>query len=136
MDGEPYGQTIEKPWGWELLWTRPDSPYAGKVIHVNAGCRLSLQVHEEKHESWLLIRGEARVIWDNPGGDLEEKDLQPGVGYTCRPGQRHRLVGVTDCDIVEVSTPEVGTTWRLEDDFGRSHETERVRLRERALRSR
>jgi mannose-6-phosphate isomerase-like protein (cupin superfamily) len=122
LDAAPYGITISKPWGWELHWTRADSPYMGKVIHINAGCRLSLQVHDEKCESWLLISGKAKVIWDSPEGELEEVVLRPGVGYTCSSGQRHRLVGITDCEIVEVSTPEIGTTWRLEDDFGRPHE--------------
>ena len=39
-----------------------------------------------------------------------------GVGYSTSVGQKHRLIGITDYDIVEVSTPEVGTTWRLEDE--------------------
>ena len=131
FDTSPHGVRIAKPWGWELHWTRADLPYVGKVIHINAGCRLSLQIHEAKCESWLLIRGKAKVIWENVHGELEEVRLQPGLGYSCSVGQRHRLVGITDCEVIEVSTPEVGTTWRLEDDFGRPNETEQVRTRER-----
>jgi mannose-6-phosphate isomerase-like protein (cupin superfamily) len=131
MDNRPRAVTVAKPWGWELHWTPAESPYVGKIIHINAGSRLSLQVHEAKCESWLLIRGRAKVIWDNALGQLEEVQLEQGVGYTCDSGKRHRLVGVTDCDIVEVSTPECGTTWRLEDDFGRPHETEQQRRKER-----
>jgi hypothetical protein len=41
-------------------------------------------------------------------------------------------VGITDCDVVEVSTPELGTTWRLEDDFARPHETPQQRALERS----
>ena len=131
LDTTPFGSTVTKPWGWELHWTRADLPYVGKVIHINAGCRLSLQIHEAKCESWLLIRGKAKVIWENVHGELEEVRLQPGLGYSCSVGQRHRLVGITDCEVIEVSTPEVGTTWRLEDDFDRPNETEQVRARER-----
>jgi hypothetical protein len=40
-------------------------------------------------------------------------------------------VGITDCDILEVSTPEIGTTFRLEDDFKRPDETEELRKEER-----
>jgi mannose-6-phosphate isomerase-like protein (cupin superfamily) len=127
----PFATRIAKPWGWEILWTRADAPYVGKVIHINAGCRLSLQVHDEKSESWLLLSGKAKVIWDSAEGQLEEVVLKRGLGYTCSSGQRHRLVGISDCEIIEVSTPEVGTTWRLEDDFGRAHETEEQRLVER-----
>jgi hypothetical protein len=131
LDTTPFAMTIAKPWGWELHWTRASLPYVGKIIHINAGCRLSLQVHDAKCESWLLIRGRAKVIWDNAEGELDEVMLRRGLGYTCSSGRRHRLIGITDCDIVEVSTPEVGTTWRLEDDFGRPDETEGVRAKER-----
>jgi mannose-6-phosphate isomerase len=60
-----------------------------------------------------------------------ETELLPGQGYSTAVGQRHRLVGVTDCDVVEVSTPERGTTWRLEDDSARPNETPEQRRKER-----
>jgi mannose-6-phosphate isomerase-like protein (cupin superfamily) len=119
----PYVRRVEKPWGWELLWTPPDLPYVGKLLHVNAGQRMSLQIHENKQESWLLFSGRAKVTWQNSSGDLEECELEPGRGYSCSSGQKHRLAGITDCELIEVSTPEVGMTWRLEDDYGRSHES-------------
>ncbi len=127
----PHARRIEKPWGFELHWTPEGMPYAGKVLHINAGCRLSLQLHDEKRESWLLLAGRAKVVWQNRDGDLVETELEPGTGYTCALGQMHRLVGITDCDVIEVSTPEVGTTWRLEDDYARPHETPLQRRRER-----
>ena len=132
FDLSPYARRIEKPWGWELHWTPAHLPYMGKVLHINAGARLSLQVHDEKRESWLLINGEAKAVWEDSAGRLVETSLVQGRGFTCALGQRHRLVGVTDCDIVEVSTPEVGTTWRLEDDYSRPHETPDQRKVERA----
>jgi mannose-6-phosphate isomerase-like protein (cupin superfamily) len=103
----------------------------GKILHINGGARLSLQLHDEKRESWILQSGRAAVIWENSAGDLVQTELQPGQGYTCALGQTHRLVGLTDCDVIEVSTPELGTTWRLEDDFQRPHETPDQRQVER-----
>jgi mannose-6-phosphate isomerase len=131
FSNDSYARRIEKPWGWELHWTPSDLPYLGKLIHINAGARLSLQIHEEKHESWMLVAGRAKVTWEDSNGALIETELQHGVGYTCAPGQRHRLIGITDCDVVEVSTPELGTTWRLADDYGRPHETTEQRSKER-----
>ncbi|MDB5171207.1 MAG: cupin protein [Candidatus Saccharibacteria bacterium] len=128
---EPYVKRVEKPWGYELHWVREDAPYMGKIIHINAGARLSLQLHDEKQESWLVMSGQAAVIWENSAGELIQTELVPGQGYSTKLGQRHRLVGVTDCDIVEVSSPELGTTWRLEDDYARPHETEEQRELER-----
>jgi mannose-6-phosphate isomerase len=130
-DVEPYVKRVEKPWGYELHWVREDAPYIGKVLHINAGARLSLQVHDEKQESWWIMSGRASVIWEDNHGDMIETELLPGKGYSTRVGQKHRLKGITDTDILEVSTPEKGTTWRLEDDYARPHETPDQRKKER-----
>lgn len=127
-----YARHIDKPWGYELHWTPDSLPYMGKVLHIHAGKRLSLQAHDRKQESWMILTGEAKVIWDNNQGELVETVLEAGKGFTCLPGQRHRLVGITDCNILEVSTPEQGTTWRLDDDFARPDETETQRAIERS----
>jgi mannose-6-phosphate isomerase-like protein (cupin superfamily) len=122
---------IDKPWGYELHWTPPDKPYMGKILHLSEGHRLSMQVHDKKQETWMILQGKAKVIWGNAKGELTETALEPGMSYSCAIGQRHRLVGVTDCDILEVSTPEGGTTWRLEDDYKRPDETDEQRAKER-----
>lgn len=127
----PYVRRVEKPWGYELHWVPTEAPYIGKVLHINAGARLSLQVHDEKQESWFLMSGRAAVVWEDNTGELVETELQRGVGYSTKIGQKHRLKGLTDTDIVEVSTPEAGTTWRLEDDYARPHETPEQRRKER-----
>ncbi|MDO8486697.1 MAG: cupin [Candidatus Curtissbacteria bacterium] len=124
FDTNSYVRKIEKPWGWELHWVPEDRPYMGKIEHVNAGARMSLQIHDKKQESWFLMFGRAKIIWENEeGGEFIETEMQEGQGYSCEVGQRHRLAGITDCDIIEVSTPEIGTTQRLEDDYSRPDET-------------
>src|SRR5258708_21800989 len=129
---ESYIKRIEKPWGYELHFVPDNKPYLGKILHITAGKRLSLQVHDKKQESWFLLKGKGKVIWENEKRELVETELQENVGYTCSLGQKHRLAGITDCDIFEVSTPEIGTTYRLEDDYKRPDETEEVRKQERA----
>src|SRR5579872_2781083 len=110
---EGYVRKVEKPWGYELHWVPEGMPYMGKVLHINAGCRLSLQVHDVKRESYWLVSGECNLILENSKGELETVSMQKGVGYTTSAGQKHRHQAVTNCDIVEVSMPEQGTTWRL-----------------------
>lgn len=122
-----YVRRIEKPWGYEIHWVPDGKPYMGKLLHIDEGKRLSLQVHDKKTESWFIVNGRGKIIWDNDKGELIETELEPGKGYSCEIGQRHRLVGITDCNIIEVSTPEIGTTFRLEDDYKRSDETEELR---------
>lgn len=131
FSNDPYAKRVDKPWGWEIHWVREGEPYIGKILHVNAGARLSLQIHDEKQESWFMMAGRAAVIWEDNQGELIETELEPGQGYSTKVGQKHRLKGITDCDIVEVSTPEAGTTWRLEDDYARPDETPEQRKRER-----
>src|SRR3989344_8118382 len=127
FENTPYVRRIEKPWGWEIHWVADNKPYMGKILHINAGMRLSLQKHDEKEESWWLLDGRAALIIENDSGDLEEIEMKRDVGYSCSVNQKHRLIGITDCDVVEVSTPEIGTTYRLEDDFSRQDETEEQR---------
>ena len=128
---EPYVRKIDKPWGYELHWVPEGMPYMGKVLHIDAGKRLSLQIHDIKQESYWLINGECNLIMDNEHGELVTIHMEKGKGYTTKIGQRHRHHAVTDCDIIEVSMPESGNTWRLEDDYSRPNETPEQRVKER-----
>lgn len=128
---DPYVKKVNKPWGYELHWVREDAPYMGKVLHINEGARLSMQIHDQKQESWFIMNGRAAVIWNNDKDELVETELKPGLGYSTKVGQKHRLKGITECNILEVSSPEKGTTWRLEDDYARPDETPEQRKKER-----
>ena len=130
----PHAQRIEKPWGYEILLTPPDVPYAFKLIHVEAGKRLSLQVHDVKVETQTLVAGHGVLVLEGADGQLHEVEMEPGVGYHVAVGQRHRLCAAADEDatIVEASSPEAGTTLRLDDDYARPDETEELRAAERA----
>jgi hypothetical protein len=130
----PGAQRIEKPWGYEILLSPPNAPYASKLIHVNAGKRLSLQLHDEKIETQTLIAGKGILVLEGSDGQLHDVNMEPNVGYHIAVGQRHRTCAAPDADatIFESSTPEVGTTFRLEDDYARSHETDEVRTQERS----
>ena len=124
----PYARRVEKPWGWEIHFVTDDLPYMGKMIHLDEGKRWSLQVHDQKQESWFLADGQIICYFENADGVLEEFEMQRDVGYTAQLGQRHRFKGGKGGGTVfEVSTPEIGTTYRLEDDYNRPNETEELR---------
>jgi mannose-6-phosphate isomerase len=130
---EPLARRIEKPWGYEILLSPPDAPYTSKLIHVRAGKRLSLQVHDIKVETQTLVAGHGILVLEGADGELHDIHMQPGVGYHVAVGQRHRLCAAPEDDatIFEASTPEIGTTLRLEDDYARPDETEQLRHAER-----
>ena len=44
FNNESYVERVEKPWGHELHWVPENKPYMGKVLHIKAGARLSLQI--------------------------------------------------------------------------------------------
>ncbi len=111
---------IEKPWGWEELWALTDR-YAGKVLHINKGHRLSLQYHEEKEETIRVLSGRLR-LGIRPAGETEPVQLILEVGevYHIAPGVVHRMEAMEgDCEVLEVSTPELDDVVRLEDDYQR-----------------
>lgn len=120
-----------KPWGHEIIFTTPDDPYTGKIIYLNAGKRFSLQVHNKKQETQLLFSGRANLIIDNQNGEITTIEMEPLKGYAIKVGQRHRVQAITNAVIFEVSTPETGTTYRLEDDYKRPDQTEEQRKKER-----
>ena len=105
---------VDKPWGYELRWAMTDR-YLGKVLHVNRGEALSLQYHERKDECILLSAGVLDLELD---GRVHR--LQPGDAAHITPGVRHRMTAVEDCDIFEVSTPEIEDVVRVEDRYGRT----------------
>jgi len=123
----PYAKRVRKPWGYELIFTREDLPYTGKLMHLKAGTRQSLQIHDKKIETYYLASGRGGVAIENASGEMEKVEFEQGHGYTTQVGQKHRIFSITDCDVLEFSTPETGNTYRLEDDYSRKTETEEMR---------
>lgn len=108
----------EKPWGYELRWAITDR-YLGKVLHINRDEALSLQYHNRKDESILVLNGLMDLELDDDAGEICVHRLRPGDSRRIRPGRRHRMTAVEDCDIFEVSTPDMDDVVRLEDRYGR-----------------
>jgi mannose-6-phosphate isomerase-like protein (cupin superfamily) len=108
---------VEKPWGFELIWAHTER-YVGKLLHVNAGHALSLQYHNKKDETIHVQSGTLKLVVDE-GQGLIDKEMKAGESYHIKPLTKHRMVAVTDCDILEVSTPELDDVVRLEDRYGR-----------------
>lgn len=109
---------VEKPWGYELWWALTEK-YVGKILHVNKGQSLSYQYHEVKDETIYLHNGELLLEIEEVGGKREEQVMKTGSAIRITPYTKHRMTALTDCDILEASTPEVEDVVRLEDKYGR-----------------
>jgi quercetin dioxygenase-like cupin family protein len=115
---------VEKPWGHEIIYAENER-YAGKILFVRAGERLSLQYHEKKDETIYVLSGELDLQIEEDGA-LVVRRLHPGEARHIPRGTRHRMIGVTDCQIAEASSPELDDVVRLEDSYGRAPDRERA----------
>jgi mannose-6-phosphate isomerase len=110
---------VPKPWGHEVIWAVTDR-YVGKLLHVRAGHSLSVQYHERKDETIHLLAGSLIYrVADAPGGALRDVGLKPGESYRNVSGTIHQMEALTDCDVLEASTPDLDDVVRLSDRYGR-----------------
>jgi len=92
----------------------------GKILHINAGHELSVQYHNKKDETVYLLSGEIVYRVQRAGEDeLDDMRLVVGESFRIVPGTIHQMIAVTDCDVLEVSTPELNDVVRLSDKYGR-----------------
>ncbi|MBP6771571.1 MAG: cupin domain-containing protein [Gemmatimonadaceae bacterium] len=119
MSGPVDVRHVPKPWGHETIWAHTDR-YVGKILHVKAGEKLSVQYHERKDETVYLLRGEMKY-WVQLPGDTELRDqrLVAGQSFRITPHTIHAIEAVTDIDVLEASTPELDDVVRLNDRYGR-----------------
>jgi mannose-6-phosphate isomerase-like protein (cupin superfamily) len=110
---------VEKPWGYELIWAKTET-YVGKILHIKKGHKLSLQYHQQKVETCFLQTGKMCLVFESDDGVLEEIILAPGEAHHIPVGRKHRMVALEDCDVFEVSTPQLDDVIRLEDGYGRT----------------
>jgi mannose-6-phosphate isomerase len=119
---------VLKPWGREI-WYAEQAAYAGKILEISAGKRLSLQYHERKTETLYLLSGRVIVTFrplvagETPAAATVSTEHE----HTWEAGQAlhipvhtiHRFAAVTDAVLLEVSTPDLTDVVRLQDDFAR-----------------
>ncbi len=111
-------RTVEKPWGHEVLWADTEL-YVGKILHVLGGEALSVQMHQEKDETLYVLSGTLRLYVGSSPDDLVDVELGVGESYRIVPGTVHFMEAVTDCDVLEASTPHLDDIVRFSDRYGR-----------------
>ena len=136
-------KTVEKPWGYEK-WIQPGSeiyPFVLKQLLLKAGNRTSLQVHQLKSESIIILSGTGILLTFDEffdcakflnGGyadqeieyiksNLKSIPLEANVVFHTPPGTVHRMIAETDLLYIEASTQELDDVVRLQDDKNRIH---------------
>ena len=119
MSGRANVKVVPKPWGHEIIWAHTDR-YVGKILHIRAGHALSVQYHERKDETVYLLSGELSYrVDEGTGAGLRDVGLEPGESFRITPGTIHQMEAITDCDVLEASTPDLDDVVRLSDRYGR-----------------
>ena len=119
MSGRTDVRHVPKPWGYETIWAATDL-YVGKILHITAGNKLSVQYHVQKDETVYLLAGELKYCVQLEGSDGPvDMKLAVGEAFRITPGTIHYMEAVTDCDVLEASTPHLDDVVRLQDAYGR-----------------
>ena len=114
-----FHRTVYRPWGSYSVLT-VESRYQIKIITVNQGEKLSLQMHHHRHEHWVVVKGTAKVT----NGDRDIM-LHEDESTYIPAGNVHRLEnpGVIPLELIEV---QIGSYLgeddivRYEDIYGRN----------------
>src|SRR5512135_492095 len=84
---------IDKPWGYEIWYAWTDQ-YVGKIIHVNAGAKLSLQYHNQKDETSYLLRGRMLLTKGASADALGVTEIAEGHAWRNLPGEIHTIEAI------------------------------------------
>ena len=114
--------TITKPWGKEEI-TYKDRHYVTKILTINPGHRTSLQYHEIKTETIIVLDGTLKLTRHHNMTGPEDVSFHQRLEHvTFAPMEIHRLEATADTILVllECSTNHLNDVVRLQDDYDRS----------------
>ena len=106
-----------RDWGQETLLAVVPGHFSFKRLTMKAGSKGGLQFHHKKDECGYLVSGEMIIRFDE-AGIISERLIRAGSVFHFPPGAVHQEEAVTDCVIIEVSTPYANDRVRVEEKYG------------------
>ena len=107
-----------RPWGTEDLLALVTRQFSVKRLFIKKGSKGGLQYHRLKDEVAVLISGQMLIRYDLGDGVLREKVIGPGQTAHFQPGLVHQEEALTDCEIIEASSPHFNDRVRVEEEYG------------------
>jgi mannose-6-phosphate isomerase-like protein (cupin superfamily) len=89
-----------------------------KRLKIKAGNKGGLQYHRLKDEVAVMISGNMLIRYDLGDKVLREKIVGPGEVVHFPPGLVHQEEALTDCEIIEASSPHFNDRVRVEEEYG------------------
>ena len=88
------------------------------MLILKKGKKGGLQFHRKKNECGYILSGKLLVRFDNGDGKLRKKILKSGQSFHFPPSLVHQEEALTDCKIIEASTPHFNDRVRVEKKYG------------------
>ena len=108
----------KRNWGNEILVALIPNKISLKILEMKKGKKGGLQYHRKKGECGIIISGKLKVTFDNGKGKLITKILQKGDSFHFPPGAIHQEQALSNCKIIEASTPYFNDRVRVEEKYG------------------
>ena len=105
-------------WGKEILLALIPKILSLKKITILKGKKGGLQYHRKKNECGFLIKGKLLVRYESNDGTLKKKILSPGSVFCFPPGFIHQEEALSNCEIIEASSPHFNDRVRMEKKYG------------------
>ena len=109
---------IEKPWGFEELIECNDK-YVVKKIFMKKGNACSIQYHELKTETIIVLSGQLNIYIGDKLENIKCVEYNYGDTITIKPYTIHRMEAVEDSLYIECSSNELWDVIRLQDNYNR-----------------
>ena len=108
----------KRNWGQEYLLVLIPKMLSLKKIFIKKGKKGGLQYHHKKNECGYLVNGKLLIRFDNGKGKLISKIIKKGECFHFPPGAVHQEQALTNCTIIEASTPHFNDRVRVEENYG------------------
>ena len=105
-------------WGKEKLLAHIPKILTLKRLEIKKGQKGGLQYHRKKNECGYLLSGKLIVRYDKGNGKLVKKILKAGSIFHFPPGAVHQEEALSNCIIIEASTPHFNDRVRVEKKYG------------------
>lgn len=113
----------KRDWGEEILLCLIPKVLTLKKLKIKKGKSGGLQYHRKKNECGYLNKGKLMIKYETHKGKLKTKIIKKGDVFHFRPGQIHQEKALTDCEIIEASSPHFNDRVRVEKKFGHKDDT-------------
>ena len=108
----------KRPWGEEVLLSLIPKKISLKILKIKKGMKGGIQFHHKKDVCGYLISGKLKIRYDPGNGKLKDKILSKGHSFYFPQGSIHQEIAITDCVIIEASTPYFNDRVRVDERYG------------------